>query len=114
MQDCIFCKIAGKEIPSEIVYEDEKIIAFKDLNPVAPTHILLIPKKHIGSAMDLQAEDQDILIDIFLTAQKLAVQFGMDEKGFRIVNNCLEWGGQSVPHLHFHLIGGRQLQWPPG
>lgn len=112
--DCIFCKIISKEIPSEVVYEDERILAFKDINPAAPTHILIIPKKHIPTLLDLQPEDSDIIGHIVLTANKLASQYGLEEQGYRLVSNCKENAGQTVFHIHFHLLGGRPFGWPPG
>ncbi len=109
MSDCIFCKIINKEIPSTIVYEDEKIIAFKDINPVAPVHVLVIPKKHITSLIELEDEDKNIIGDIYLVINKIAKELGIAEKGFRVIVNCGEDGGQEVKHLHFHLIGGEKL-----
>ena len=109
MSDCIFCKIINKEIPSTIVYEDEKIIAFKDINPVAPVHVLVIPKKHITSLIELEYEDKNIIGDIYLVINKIAKELGIAEKGFRVIVNCGEDGGQEVKHLHFHLIGGEKL-----
>ena len=115
MADCIFCKIAQKEIPSNLVYEDDQVVAFKDLEPQAPVHVLVIPKKHVESVLAFTKEDKDlaahILVDVI---PKLARELGVDEKGFRVVTNTGEEGGQSVKHLHFHLLGGRSLQWPPG
>ena len=112
--DCIFCKIANKEIPSTIVYEDEDVIAFRDLNPEAPVHILVIPKKHIASLNAATAEDQQLLGKFLLTIQKIAAEQGIAEKGYRVVTNCGEQGGQTVMHLHFHLMGGREMLWPAG
>lgn len=109
MSDCIFCKIINKEIPSTIVYEDEKIIAFKDINPVAPVHVLVIPKKHITSLIELEDEDKNIIGDIYLVINKIAKELEIAEKGFRVIVNCGEDGGQEVKHLHFHLIGGEKL-----
>lgn len=109
MSDCIFCKIINKEIPSTIVYEDEKIIAFKDINPVAPVHVLVIPKKHITSLIELEDEEKNIIGDIYLVINKIAKELGIAEKGFRVIVNCGEDGGQEVKHLHFHLIGGEKL-----
>ena len=109
MSDCIFCKIINKEIPSKIVYEDDDILAFEDINPLAKDHILLIPKKHIETAADLQEEDAAVIGKIFLTAKKIAEEKGMAEDGYRIVNNCKEYGGQEVFHIHFHLLGGEKL-----
>lgn len=112
--ECIFCKIANKEIPADVVYEDEKVMAFKDLNPQAPIHVLIIPKNHISSLMELPREDTGIAYNILNTAKKLARELGISESGFRIVNNNGDQGGQTVDHLHFHLLGGRAMQWPPG
>ncbi len=115
MADCIFCKIANKEIPSSIVYEDEQVVAFKDLEPQAPVHVLVIPKKHIESILALTAEDAELVAHVFTEVlPKLARDLGVAEKGFRVVANTGEEGGQSVKHLHFHLLGGRSMQWPPG
>ena len=112
MDNCIFCKIINREIPSEIVYEDDKMIAFKDVNPVAPVHVLMIPKAHIPSAMDITEENADVIAHIFNNAKKVAGIMGITDSGFRIVNNCGENAGQTVMHLHFHLIGGKTLLWP--
>ena len=106
--DCLFCKIAAKEIPSEKVYEDEFIYAFKDINPVAPVHILVIPKKHISCAKDIKVEDEALIGRMFTVINKIAEDLKL-ENGFRIVNNCGEDGGQEVMHLHFHLLGGKKL-----
>lgn len=113
MADCIFCKIAAGEIPSKKAYEDDQILAFYDLDPQAPVHILLIPKNHISSANELTEENSKVVSHIFVVAAKLAKELGL-EKGYRIVNNCGEDGGQTVQHLHFHLLGGRSMKWPPG
>lgn len=112
--DCIFCKIANKEIPSTIVYEDEDVMAFNDLNPEAPVHILVIPKKHIESLNAASEEDQRLLGKIMLTIAKIAAEQGIAGTGYRVVNNCGEQGGQTVMHLHFHLMGGREMLWPAG
>lgn len=111
--DCIFCKIAKGEIPSKKAYEDDKLLAFYDLDPQAPVHILIIPKEHISSVMELTCENSSIVAYIFETAAKLAKELGLDN-GFRVVNNCGPDGGQTVQHLHFHLLGGRSMKWPPG
>ena len=111
--DCIFCKIAAKEIPSNLVYEDEQVCAFYDLDPQAPVHVLIIPKAHIASAQEITPENSAAVAHIFEGAAKLAADLGL-ENGFRIVNNCGKDGQQTVQHLHFHLLGGRQMQWPPG
>ena len=107
MEDCIFCKIIKKEIPSEIVYEDEGIIAFKDINPAAPIHILVIPKKHISSIIDMKKEDEAIIGRIYSVINKIAEDIGIKEKGFRVILNCGEDGGQEVKHIHFHLLAGK-------
>ena len=113
MSDCIFCKIANGEIPSNKVYEDVKILAFKDLDPQAPVHILLIPQTHIAGADEITEENSEIVAHIFCVASRLAKEMNLD-RGYRIVTNCGEEGGQSVRHLHFHLLGGRSMAWPPG
>lgn len=114
MCDCLFCKIISGEIPSSKVYEDELVYAFNDISPEAPVHVLIVPKEHISSANEITAENAEVVSKIFLVAKKIAQEKGIDEKGYRIVNNCGEDGGQSVKHLHFHLLGGRSLAWPPG
>lgn len=111
--DCIFCKIANGEIPSEKVYEDERMLAFKDLDPQAPVHVLMIPKEHIVSADALCVENAGVVAHIFTKAKDVAASLGLTN-GYRIVNNCGEDGGQTVKHLHFHLLGGRSMKWPPG
>lgn len=114
MKDCLFCKIAKGEIPSKKVYEDDKVYAFYDINPEAPTHFLVIPKDHIESVNDLNDNNIDIVSHIFKVINKLVVELKIADAGYRIVNNCGENGGQTVKHLHFHVIGGRSLKWPPG
>ena len=114
MTDCIFCKIINGEIPSDIIYEDDKVIAFNDVNPQSPVHFLVVPKEHIGSANDLDKDNACLIGHIFLVIGKLAKKLGIDQEGYRIVNNCGEDGGQTVPHIHFHILAGRQLLWPPG
>ena len=109
MQDCIFFKIINKEIPSSIVYEDDEIIAFRDIHPVTPVHILVIPKKHITSLANLEKEDEAVVGKIYGVINKIAKQEGILEKGFRVIVNCGEDGGQEVQHLHFHLLGGKKL-----
>lgn len=111
--DCIFCKIARNEIPSKKLYEDDEIVAFNDLEPQAPVHVLIIPKAHISSAKEITAANSDIIGKIFMVAAKIAKEQGLD-KGYRVVNNCGEDGGQTVQHLHFHLLGGRKMHWPAG
>ncbi|MCK8826975.1 histidine triad nucleotide-binding protein [Natroniella acetigena] len=114
MEDCIFCQMIAGEMDSEIVYEDEEVIAFKDIEPQAPVHFLIIPKKHIPTLLDLQEGDKELVGHIYQVAAQLAQQEGIAEDGFRIVSNCKEAGGQTVYHIHYHLLGGRNLQWPPG
>ena len=109
MEDCIFCKIIKGEIPSNKVYEDDEIVAFNDINPMAPVHILVIPKKHIESANEIKEEDELLIGKIFTVIKKLAKENNLDN-GYRVVNNCGEDGGQAVKHLHFHLLGGRKLK----
>ncbi len=114
MTDCLFCKIIAKEIPAEIVWEDELLVGIKDINPVAPVHILLIPKKHISSLNDITEDDKELMGHIQLVANKLALELNIAEPGYRLVNNCGDLGGQTVLHIHYHLLGGRHLGWPPG
>ncbi|MBS4535569.1 histidine triad nucleotide-binding protein [Clostridium sp. D2Q-14] len=114
MSDCIFCKIINKEIPSEIVYEDELIMAFNDIEAKAPVHILIIPKKHISSLNKMEDEDGELISHIFKIISEIVKEKGIKESGYRVVNNCGENGGQTVDHLHFHVLGGRNLTWPPG
>jgi len=112
--DCIFCKIANKEIDTQVVFENDHILAFEDQNPQAPIHLLVIPKKHIPNIQEMEIEDQQQLLpEIFQALQKIAEEKDLD-KGYRVVNNCKSHGGQTVNHLHFHLLGGRSMQWPPG
>ena len=110
MEGCIFCKIVNREIPSQIVYEDDRVLAFKDINPLAPVHILIIPKEHITNVLDIDENNADIIAHIHLVANKLAREAGIAERGFRVVTNCNEEGGQIIFHLHYHLIGGEQLR----
>ncbi len=112
--DCIFCKIVNGEIPSKKVYEDELVYAFEDITPQAPVHVLIIPKEHIASALEVNEENSNIIGHVFKVAGKIAKDLNIAENGFRIVNNCGEHGGQTVHHIHFHMLGGRNLQWPPG
>lgn len=111
--DCLFCKIINGEIPSNKVYEDDRVFAFRDIAPQAPTHILIIPKQHIKSAAEIDENNSDVVAHIFEVAAKIAKQEGLDD-GFRIVNNCGDIAGQTVKHLHFHLMGGREFGWPAG
>ena len=112
--DCLFCKIIAGEIPADIVYESDAAIAFRDINPQAPTHVLVIPRKHIATINDLQPGDEAVVGNLFLAAKKIAVDEGIAEPGYRVAMNCNEAAGQTVFHLHLHLLGGRQLGWPPG
>ena len=112
--DCLFCKIINGDIPSQKVYEDEKVYAFRDIEPQAPVHILIIPKEHIASANELKEENASVAGHIFAVAAKIAKDEGIADGGYRIVNNCGQDGGQTVGHLHFHMLGGRSLAWPPG
>ena len=111
MKDCIFCKIANKEIPSEVVYEDDKVLAFTDVKPVAPVHLLIIPKRHIPSVDHLGKEDRELMGELFLVAQKLARKYEIDKTGYRLIFNVGKDAGQTVDHLHLHLMGGRKLIW---
>ncbi|WP_022820010.1 histidine triad nucleotide-binding protein [Fusobacterium russii] len=105
----IFTKIINKEIPADIVYEDKDVVAFKDIAPVAPVHILVVPKKEIATINDIKEEDALLIGKIYLVIQKLAKEFNLDKDGYRVVSNCNEYGGQTVFHIHFHLIGGKKL-----
>ena len=111
MSDCIFCKIANGEIPTNLVYEDELVAAFNDLNPIAPVHILIVPKAHIASALELDSSNSAVVGHIFEVAGKIAREQGFADDGFRLVNNCGRDGGQTVLHLHFHLLAGKELNW---
>lgn len=115
MADCIFCKIAAGEIPAQVVYEDDSVIAFKDLSPKAPVHVLIIPKKHVKSVAHFTAEDNELAAHIFVdVVPKLAAELKISDAGFRLVMNTGKNGGQSVHHLHVHMLGGRKMTWPPG
>jgi histidine triad (HIT) family protein len=111
--DCLFCKIAAKELESDIVVETDRVVAFRDINPVAPTHVLVIPREHIASAAEVSASQGDLLGEMFEVLGTIASDEGVDD-GWRVVTNVGAGAGQSVHHLHFHLIGGRPLTWPPG
>ncbi len=113
MQDCLFCKIARGEIPSAVLYEDDEVIAFRDIDPKAPQHFLVVPKRHIQSAAALTEEDAQLLGSVFAIIAALAEQLELDA-GWRVVTNVGKDGGQSVDHLHFHVLGGRAMGWPPG
>lgn len=113
MPDCVFCKIVKKEIPAEIVYENDSVLVFRDIKPAAPVHLLLIPKKHIPTFFDLEEKDAGLLGELHLAAARVARDMGL-ENGFRLVSNCNRDAGQLVFHIHYHLMGGRTLLWPPG
>lgn len=114
MEECIFCKIISGEIPCKKVYEDDMVLSFEDINPASPVHVLIIPKKHIKSLNDISDEDSKLIAHIFSVGKDIAKKLDIDEKGYRIVMNCGEDGGQEVKHLHFHLLGGKKFSWPPG
>lgn len=114
MTDCIFCKIASGDIPGDIVYQDNDVLAFRDLSPQAPTHALVIPKKHISTINDIQPEDAELVGKLFLAAQQVAKIDGIAEPGYRTVMNCNKEAGQTVFHIHLHVLGGRPMGWPPG
>jgi histidine triad (HIT) family protein len=114
MSDCIFCKIIAGEIPCKKIYEDDRMLAFHDITPQAPVHFLVIPKKHIRNIMEMESADSGLLGDLLYKAQELAAGQGCAEKGARFVINCKSDGGQTVDHLHIHVLGGRFMNWPPG
>ena len=112
--NCLFCKILNGDIPADIIYESETAIAFRDLNPQAPTHVLIIPRKHIATINDITDEDQALVGGLYSAAREIAAAEGFAEEGYRAVMNCNEGAGQTVFHIHLHLLGGRALRWPPG
>ena len=114
MSDCLFCKIISGEIPTDLVYEDKNMVAFRDINPQAPTHILIIPREHIETLNDINQSHGELLGAMQLTASYLAKEEGIYEEGYRTVFNCNRAAGQTVFHIHLHLLGGRSLVWPPG
>lgn len=114
VQDCLFCRIVDGGLAADIVYENDSLIAFRDIDPKAPTHILLIPRRHIATMNDLQAGDESLAGELFTTAARIAADEGLAEDGYRVVMNCNEAAGQSVFHIHLHLMGGRPMTWPPG
>ncbi len=114
MENCLFCKINQGEIPAEKVYDGENVFAIKDINPQAPVHLLIIPKKHLSTLLEIEAADCETIGSIFSVANDLAKERKLDESGFRVVANCGAGAGQSVFHIHYHLLGGRAMQWPPG
>jgi histidine triad (HIT) family protein len=114
MEACLFCKIAAKEIPARIVHETERVLAFEDIAPKAPHHILIIPKEHFASLNDLPADKGDLLVEVLMAARTIARERGISASGYRIVLNTARDSGQEVFHIHFHLLGGRRMTWPPG
>jgi histidine triad (HIT) family protein len=114
MTDCIFCKISAGSIPADIVYQNDAVLAFRDLNPQAPTHVLVIPKKHIATTNDIAPVDADLIGDMYLAAKQIAKDEGIADSGYRTVMNCNRGAGQTVFHIHLHVLGGRQMTWPPG
>lgn len=112
--DCLFCKIANKEIKGDLVYEDDEIVVFKDINPVAPVHLLAIPRQHISSIMEIDKFEDKLTAGILKVISKIAKEMNIDREGFRVVTNTGDGAGQSVKHLHFHILGGRKFNWPPG
>jgi len=113
-QECIFCKIAAKEVPVSVIYEDKDIIAFPDMTPAAPVHVLIIPKKHIANLLEIAPDDISLMGHVLATIPKIADQLGLAKDGFRLVVNTKENGGQTVNHLHWHMLGGKIMTWPPG
>ena len=114
MSDCLFCKINKGGIPTEKVYDSDEVFAIKDINPQAPIHLLIIPKKHFSTVLEIQEEDHELIGSIYSIANRLAKKNGLDQTGFRVVVNCGAEAGQSVFHIHYHLLGGRPFKWPPG
>lgn len=114
MEDCLFCKIAAGKMETDFLYQDDQVVVFEDISPQAPVHLLIVPKKHISDLNQLQKSDNQLIGHIYQTAQKMAAEKSIAESGYRLVSNCGDDGGQTVDHIHFHLLGGRQLQWPPG
>lgn len=112
--NCLFCKILNGDIPADIIYESETAIAFRDINPQAPTHVLIIPRKHIATINDITDDDQALVGSLYSAAREIAAAEGFTEEGYRAVMNCNEGAGQTVFHIHLHLLGGRALNWPPG
>lgn len=112
--DCIFCRIGSHELKADIVYENDAVVAFRDINPQAPTHVLIVPRKHVSTINDLEPGDAEIVGALFLAAKEIAAAEGLSEAGYRVTMNCNEGAGQSVFHIHLHLLGGRTFSWPPG
>lgn len=114
MTDCLFCRVAAGELNAEVVYQDEAVVAFRDINPQAPTHVLVVPRRHIATINDLQPDDAALVGRLYLAAQQVAAQDGIADRGYRTVMNCNREAGQSVYHIHLHVLGGRGMHWPPG
>ncbi|ALP53542.1 hypothetical protein Tel_10555 [Candidatus Tenderia electrophaga] len=114
MTDCLFCKMVAGDISPDTVYEDDEVLAFRDINPQAPTHVLVVPKRHISTINDLNADDAELVGKLYLVAQQVAAKDGIAEEGYRTVMNCNAGAGQSVFHIHLHVLGGRPMRWPPG
>ena len=112
--ECIFCKVAKGEVPSDILYQDEEVLAFRDINPQAPHHVLIIPRRHIATVNDLADPDASLIGRMYLAARQIAAELGASEEGYRLVMNTNRMAGQSVYHIHLHLLAGRPLRWPPG
>lgn len=113
-EDCLFCKILSGDIPADVIYESDTAIAFRDINPKAPTHVLIIPRRHISTINDIGEDDQEVVGSLYLAAKAIAAEEGFADEGYRAVMNCNAGAGQTVFHIHLHLLGGRQLTWPPG
>lgn len=114
MSECLFCRIAAGEIPAKIVFNDEKVVAFEDIKPQAPTHIIIIPRKHIPTVLDLDEEDRELVGHMHIIANQIAAEKSLTQNGFRLVTNCKKSAGQEIFHLHIHMLGGRDFGWPPG
>ncbi len=114
MTDCIFCKIAGGEIPADLIHQDEDVVAFRDINPQAPVHVLFIPRRHVPTLNDLGSEDGELIGRLYQAARRVAAELGVAESGYRTLINCNHDGGQDVFHIHLHLLAGRRMGWPPG
>ena len=114
MTDCLFCKIVNGDIAADVVFESESALAFRDINPKAPTHVLIIPRRHISTINDIEPDDRELVGSLFTAARTIAADEGIADDGYRVVMNCNEAAGQSVFHIHLHLLAGRQLTWPPG
>lgn len=114
MSDCLFCRIREGEISADIIFENDKVLAFRDVNPQAPIHILIIPRKHISTVNDITEGDEEVMAELFMVAKTIAAQEGVSDDGYRLVVNCNEGAGQAVFHIHMHLLAGRTMSWPPG